>query len=292
MSVEVKMFEVALANFRTPIQKGSGDYTPLLIRSGGADSALLAYLLLRNKIAFDSVYITGQVWGPKEEAELKAIKLQNDWFCKNEFTSATFDHCTSLTRIQHRNDIHNHNHNCRSGQALAWLTGALHAVKPRNQHVFMSVLGSDQAGQYNVAMQQAWDSMVKFTILSGISAELEYPLGNMTKDDVIDTYQGLGIDSLYQRTWSCEVPMGYGDKLTTCIESKSVLIDRRYCMPCADRLAAEFKLHIQGRKSFDTFQPIWKRDLFITLDKERTENGQETTDVEPGVLERITEVDS
>lgn len=189
---------------------------PLILFSGGADSALLLQWQL-HKSNCDVLYIDGNQGPAKIEAEQKArLAVIERLEAGSEYrVSKQIDLRESLKLPTMQR--------AGFGQLLPWLVGALLSIDPkRHSQLQIGYIMGDDIAENLDKITAAWNSCVKALIGSSWSEEknawedadvpISFPLRYMRKKNV---YANLERDVL-PLTWSCELPVKKGKKYLPC----------------------------------------------------------------------------
>lgn len=230
---------------------------PLILLSGGVDSAYLAQLAVSERHGFDRLYIKGGQGVNKIAAENEAVEAIVAHLDKNlaMFIGSESRSCRKREPV-FSFDNFNHYHFPHQGffQAYSWFFGAISAVDPdRHSSVQIGYLAGDQIAAAAHRLSQAWELLWPI-FKQGALVPLEFPLltNYYTKRIVL----GLISPELYKLTWVCERPVVKAQGEDT------IYLECGKCDACVNREveATRYKL-LDGRSLPDTVHEERKAKL-------------------------------
>lgn len=187
------------------------DKLPLVLLTGGVDSAFLAYTLLHDS-PIDILYIEGCQHERKEEAEKIAVaEIVNFLNNNSPYKIRNNGTVTLRTSMDSRHQF---------GQPLNWIFGVLNSklIDGANS-VNMAYISGDQMVYHLKDLIIAWEKMTEIALWH--KPELLFPLVFKNK---LEIYKSMPPE-LLELTWSCELPI-------KTVHNSSSFQECGYCRPC------------------------------------------------------------
>ena len=169
------------------------DKLPLVLLTGGVDSAFLAYALLHDS-PIDILYIEGCQYDRKKEAEKLAVDKIVNFLNNNSPYKIRNNGTVALVTSMDSNH--------KFGQPLNWIFGVLNSkLIDDAKSVNMAYISGDQMVYHLKDLVIAWEKMTEIALHH--KPELLFPLVFKNK---LEIYKNIPPE-LLELTWSCELPI-------------------------------------------------------------------------------------